>query len=68
MIDGLREDIVAEIVRYKDSAGFSGINLDSEQVEALRQWYRRTHGLSFDKQCDDCIRNTINRIIAKYLL
>jgi hypothetical protein len=65
-IEGLREDIVAVLTKYKDTNGFSGITLSAEQVEVLRQWYRRTHNHSFDKNCDDCIRNTVNRIIAKY--
>lgn len=67
-IEGLRQDITDVLVKYKESAGFSGITLSNEQVETLRQWYRRTHGLSFDKNCDDCIRNTVNRIISRHLL
>jgi hypothetical protein len=67
-IEGLRQDIVDEITKYKESAGFSGITFSAEQVEVLRQWYRRTHGQSFDKYCDDCVRNTVNRIISRHLL
>jgi hypothetical protein len=65
-IPNLREDIERELVKYKETEGMSGITLSDEQIEQLRQWYRRNHQMSFDKNCDDCIRNTINRIINLY--
>lgn len=66
MIQELREDVLHAIVRYDQTNGLSGITLDNDQLETLRQWYRRYHHMSFDKQCDDCTRNTINRIISIY--
>jgi hypothetical protein len=65
-IPNLREDIAAELKKYHDTDGFSGITLNGEQIEVLRQWYRRNHQRSFDKNCDDCVRNTIKRIINLY--
>lgn len=67
-IEGLDKEISDAIVKYKETAGFSGITLSIHQLERLRQWHRRTHGLSFDINCDDCVKNTINRIIARHLL
>lgn len=66
-INKLREDILLELKKYKETEGFSGVTLSSEQVEQLRQWARINLSQSFDKYCDDCVRNFINRTVNRYL-